>query len=157
HEIPFIEDRIAAHREGAGRPVSFRTGDGRWAQARDYRLPDGSTVVVRTDVSELVERDRSLRESQASLAAAQRVAKLGSWELDLANLADLSSNPLRWSDETFRIFGYEPGQIEVSNESFFRAVHPDDREKIREAVWRAIETGVAYNIEHRVIRPDGSE
>jgi len=157
HETPFIEDRIAAHREGAGRPVNFRTSDGRWAQARDYRLPDGSTVVVRTDVSELVERDRSLRESQAGLAAAQRIAKLGSWELDLADLDNLGSNALRWSDETFRIFGYEPNQIEVSNEGFFRAVHPDDREKIREAVGRAIKTGVAYSIEHRVIRPDGSE
>jgi PAS domain S-box-containing protein len=157
HETPFIEDRIAAHREGAGRPVNFRTSDGRWAQARDYRLPDGSTVVVRTDVSELVERDRSLRESQASLAAAQRIAKLGSWELDLADLDNLGSNRLRWSDETFRIFGYEPNQIEVSNEGFFRAVHPDDRAKIREAVGRAIKTGVAYSIEHRIIRPDGSE
>jgi PAS domain S-box-containing protein len=157
NETPFIELRIAAHREGAGRPVNFRTSDGHWAQARDYRLPDGSTVVVRTDVSELVERDRSLRESQASLAAAQRIAKLGSWELDLTNLGNLDSNPLRWSDETFRIFGYEPNQVEVSNERFFRAVHPDDREKIREAVRRAIETGVTYSIEHRVIRPDGSE
>ncbi|HXQ40210.1 MAG TPA: PAS-domain containing protein [Candidatus Udaeobacter sp.] len=157
HETPFIEDRIAAHREGVGRPINFRTSDGRWAQARDYRMLDGSTVVVRTDVSELVERDRSLRESQASLAAAQRIAKLGSWELDLADLDDLGSNPLRWSDETFRIFGYEPNQIEVSNEGFFRAVHPDDKEKIREAVGRAIKTGVAYSIEHRVIRPDGSE
>jgi len=156
-ETPFIEDRIAAHREGAGRPVNFRTSDGRWAQARDYRLPDGSTVVVRTDVSELVERDRSLRESQAGLAAAQRIAKLGSWELDLGDLDNLGSNALRWSDETFRIFGYEPNQIEVSNERFFRAVHPDDRAKIREAVGRVIKTGVAYSIEHRVIRPDGSE
>ncbi|HXQ40388.1 MAG TPA: PAS domain-containing protein, partial [Candidatus Udaeobacter sp.] len=131
--------------------------DGGWAQARDYRLPDGSIVVVRTDVTELVERGRSLRESQASLAAAQRIAKLGSWELDLANLDDLGRNALRWSDETFRIFGYEPNQIQVSNEAFFRAVHPDDREKIREAVQRAIQTGIAYSIEHRVIRPDGRE
>jgi len=157
HETPFIEDRIAAHREAAGRPVNFRTSDGGWAQARDYRLPDGSIVVVRTDVTELVERGRSLRESQASLAAAQRIAKLGSWELGLANLEDLASNALSWSDETFRIFGYEPNQIEVSNEAFFRAVHPDDREKIREAVQRAIQTGIAYSIEHRVIRPDGRE
>ncbi len=157
HETPFIEDRVAAHREAAGRPVNFRTSDGGWAQARDYRLPDGSIVVVRTDVTELVERGRSLRESQASLAAAQRIAKLGSWELDLANLDDLGRNALRWSDETFRIFGYEPNQIQVSNEAFFRAVHPDDREKIREAVQRAIQTGIAYSIEHRVIRPDGRE
>src|SRR5579871_1695590 len=156
-EEPFIEERIKAHREGKGRPTNFQISSGGWAQARDYRLPDGSTVVVRSDVSELVERDRALLESQAGLAAAQRIAKLGSWELDLGDLDNLGSNALRWSDETFRIFGYEPNQIEVSNERFFRAVHPDDRAKIREAVGRVIKTGVAYSFEHRVIRPDGSE
>ncbi len=156
-EAAFIEHRVLVHREGTGRPVTFRTSDGRWAQARDYRLPDGSTVVVRTDVSELVERDRALRESQASLATAQRIAKLGSWELDLTNLNNIGGNPLRWSDETFRIFGYEPNQIEVSNENFFEAVHPDDRAKIRENMRRAIETGTPYSVKHRVIRPDGSE
>jgi PAS domain S-box-containing protein len=157
NEAAFIADRVAAHREGKGRPVTFRTSDGRWAQSRDHRLPDGSTVVVRSDVSELVERDRSLRESQASLAAAQRIARLGSWELDLTDLGDLAGNALRWSEETFRIFGYEPNQIEVSTDAFFRAVHPDDREKVREATRLAIETGTTYSIEHRVIRPDGGE
>jgi PAS domain S-box-containing protein len=156
-EAAFIEHRIELHREGAGRPVTFRTSNGRWAQARDYRLPDGSTVVARTDISELVERDRALRESQASLAAAQRIAKLGSWELDLTDLADVDRNALRWSDETFRIFGYEPNEIEVSNENFFHAVHPDDRDKIREAIQRTIETGVPYSIEHRVIHPNDRE
>jgi PAS domain S-box-containing protein len=157
NEAGFIAERIAAHREGRGRPITFRTSDGRWAQSRDHRLPDGGTVVVRTDVSELVERDRSLRESQASLAEAQRIAKLGSWELDLKDLDNIETNPLRWSDETFRIFGYEPNGIEVSSESFFRAVHPDDRAKIRDAIARTLESGVTYSIEHRIIRPDGHE
>jgi PAS domain S-box-containing protein len=156
-EEAFIAQRIAAHREGAGRPVNFRIASGRWQQARDYRLPDGSTVVVRSDVSELVERDRALRESQTSLAAAQRIAKLGSWELDFTDPPDIDRNSLRWSDETFRIFGYEPGEIEVSSASFFHAVHPDDRDKVREATRRAIETGTTYSIEHRVLRPDGRE
>ncbi len=156
-EAAFIEHRVLAHREGRGRPVTFRTSDGRWAQARDYRLPDGSTVVVRTDVSALLERDRALRESQASLATAQRIAKLGSWELDLNHPNDIDGNALSWSDETFRIFGCEPNQTEISNERFFRAVHPDDRGKIRAAMQRSIETGTPYSIEHRVIRPDGSE
>ena len=157
HETPFIERRIAAHREGKGRPINFRTSDGHWAQARDYRLADGSTVVVRTDVSELVERDRSLRESQANLAAAQRVAKLGSWELELTDPGNLDGSALSWSDETFRILGYEPNQIEVSNESFFHAVHPEDREKVRQTIRRAIETGETASVEHRVLRPDGGE
>jgi PAS domain S-box-containing protein len=157
HETGFIEDRIKAHHEGAGRPVTFRTSDGRWAQARDYRLSDGSTVTVRTDITELVQRDEALRASQASLATAQRIARLGSWELDLTDVANRDGSALTWSDETFRIFGYEPNQIAVTNETFFEAVHPDDREKIRAAMTHAIATASAYSVEHRVIRPNGSE
>jgi PAS domain S-box-containing protein len=152
HEAPFIEARIHAHREGLGRPINFQIGDGGWAQARDYRLADGSTVVMRSDVSELVERDHALRESQASLAAAQHVARLGSWEMDLAG-----SHRLTWSDETFRIFGYEPGEVQASNELFFESVHPDDRDRVRAVEAHTLATGTPYSIEHRIIRPDGSE
>jgi PAS domain S-box-containing protein len=96
------------------------------------------------------------RRSEQHLAAAQRVTRCGSWELDLSNLGDVNANPLRWSDEVFRIFGHEPGTIDVTNENFFRAVHPDDRDRIAAAVQLALQSGTPYSIEHRVIRPDGS-
>src|SRR5262249_55953346 len=89
--------------------------------------------------------------------AAQRLTRVGSWELDLGNLADLNRNPLRWSDEVFRIFGHSPGAIPVSNDSFFQAVHPDDRMLVQEAVRTALETGTRYSIDHRIILPDGTE
>ena len=155
-EEEFFQQRLAAHRQ-SGRLLIFKNDKGRWFQARDYALPDGSKACIRTDVTELMEKDRALRESQANLAAAQRIAKLGSWELDLRDLDKVRDNPLRWSDETFRIFGYEPGEIEVSRESFFKAVHPADRAKIDEAMERALTQGVPYNIEHRIMRPDGRE
>lgn len=110
--------------------------------------------------SELLERKRTeerLQTIQANLAAAQRVAHLGSWELALINLEDLNQDPLYWSDELFRIFGYEPGQIEVTNEAFFQAVRPDDREAIAMAVASAIKDGKPYAIEHRIVLPDGSQ
>jgi PAS domain S-box-containing protein len=108
------------------------------------------------------ERDRlaqavsRLKEAEASLAAAQRIARVGNWEMDLSDLAEVNRNPLRWSDEVFRIFGYEPGAIEVTNENFFRAVHPEDRAMIREAVRGALESGTRYSIDHRIVLPDGS-
>src|SRR5207237_563739 len=70
---------------------------------------------------------------------------------------EVNRNPLRWSEETFRIFGYAPGAIAVSNDNFFRAVHPDDRESITAAVARAIRDGTPYSIEHRITLADGSE
>ena len=98
----------------------------------------------------------ALRRSERQLAAAQRITHCGSWELELLDLTDFNKCILHWSDEVFRIFGYEPGAVPVNNESFFRAVHPDDRDRILTAVTTAIETGTTYSLDHRVIRPDGS-
>ena len=114
---------------------------------RDLPVPNG-------DDSELI---ASLRESQALLAASQRMAKVGSWVLDLGDLGDLSRNPLRWSDETYRIFGYEPGSVEVTNDLFFSHVHPDDQPRIQESVAAALRNDTAYEIENRIILRDGTE
>jgi len=110
-----------------------------------------------TATMELESARDQLRSKEAHLKASQRIAQLGSWELDLDNLANVDDNPLRWSDELFRLFGYEPGEIEVTNENFFLAVHPDDREKIQKAVRRALSGGPDYVIEHRIRRADGVE
>jgi diguanylate cyclase (GGDEF)-like protein/PAS domain S-box-containing protein len=107
-----------------------------------------------------IERKRAedtLRESEAILAAAQRITHLGSWELDLADLDDLNNNVVRWSDETYRIFGFEPGEVKVSNDLFYNAVHPDDRANVAEVLAEAIKEQKTFNIEHRVILPDATE
>jgi diguanylate cyclase (GGDEF)-like protein/PAS domain S-box-containing protein len=109
------------------------------------------------DITERKLAEDKVRESRENLAAAQRIAHLGSWELDLGDLSDPDKNVLRWSDETFRIFGYQPGEIEVSNENFFKAVHPDDRARVLEQVTLAIDRGTSYSVEHRIVRPDETE
>jgi PAS domain S-box-containing protein len=114
-------------------------------------------VVAHENVTERKQAERLILTSEANLAKAQEIARLGSWELDLANLNDLSKNSLRWSDQVFRIFGYQPGQIEASNENFFGAVHPDDREGIHAAIAQAVQERKSYNIDHRILLPDGSE
>lgn len=98
-----------------------------------------------------------LRQSEESLSEAQRIVHIGNWELDLTNLDNVNDNTLRWSDEVFRIFGYDPGSIEVSNDLFFQSVHPNDRNKITAAVTKAIQGGTGYNVEHRIILPTGEE
>lgn len=119
-------------------------------------VAEGFRGVVR-DITERRLADYTLRESEANLAAAQRITHLGSWELDLGDLDDLSNNDVRWSDETYRIFGYEPGQIKVSNELFYNTVHPDDRRRVAQVLAEAIDQGKAYDIEHRVVLLDKSE
>lgn len=116
-----------------------------------------ATQIVLRDITSRKRAATALRDSQNTLAHAQRLTRTGSWELDLSNLADVNRNRLRWSDEVFRIFGYEPGTVEVSNESFFRAVHPEDRERVRAAVESAVNEGLPYNIDHRITLPNGAQ
>ncbi|MGQ0656826.1 MAG: EAL domain-containing protein [Chromatiales bacterium] len=128
-------------------------------EVRLLRLPVLGRTLVRgcvTDISERKQMERALLEKQATLAAAVRIAHLGTWEKDLLDLHEPSTNPLRWSDETCRIFGFKPGEIEVSSADFFRAVHPEDRQRVREADARAVREANHYTHSYRIVRPDGS-
>ena len=93
---------------------------------------------------------RSLQEKAHSLGEAQRIARLGNWEWDV------SSEALHWSDEVFRIFGLEPDTVDETHEAFLQAVHPDDREAFNQSLQAALTNGQRYELEHRIVRPDGS-
>lgn len=124
-------------------------------------------VAVAEDVSFAIESlnregqrllmEEALRLSEASMSAAQRIGHFGSWELELADNNNVNANVLRWSDEMYRIVGYEPGEIEVTNNLFFKHAHPEDHEAIRCAVADAIRERKAYTIVHRLLRKDGEE
>jgi PAS domain S-box-containing protein len=75
--------------------------------------------------------------------------------LDLTDVEHTDSNTLRWSDEMFRIAGFQPRSVEVSNELFFSLVPLEEQESIKSALASAIQKGGQYSIIHRLIRPDG--
>jgi PAS domain S-box-containing protein len=116
----------------------------------------GQTFLLREAQEKLVVSEAEARRSEAMLNEAQRIARFGSWELELGKPEDLVSNPLVWSDEVFRIFGREPRSIEVSLENFFKAVHPDDRQPIMDAANKAVAEQGHYEIDHRIVLPDGT-
>ena len=137
-------------------------GTRRWMETHASPLHDSDGRVtaqlsITRDITEQKRAFQALRESERNLANAQRIAHMGSWSLDLTNLDDVNRNPLHWSDEVFRIFGYEPGQIEVSNDNFFRAVPLEDRPRIHEAMATALRERQCYSIDHRICLPDGTE
>jgi PAS domain S-box-containing protein len=101
--------------------------------------------------------EQKLRESEANLATAQRIAHLGSWSLELDDLEDMNKNQLRWSDEMFRILGYDVGQIEQSRPNFLGAVHPADRHLLNEGLAKSLREQTGFSLEYRIIRPDGAE
>lgn len=98
----------------------------------------------------LLERKKSLLKLTESLNQAQKIAHLGNWEWDI------HSNILWWSDEIYRIFGLDPQQFTATYESFMEKVHPDDQEKVQEAVAKSLRSNINYCVEHRIIKSDGS-
>jgi two-component system, cell cycle sensor histidine kinase and response regulator CckA len=114
-------------------------------------------LVAYRDISQRKQTEKRLQESEASLAAAQRIAHLGSWERDLIDLDDWANNPLRWSDEMFRILGYRVGEVEASRDNFDRTIHPDDRIRIREVMSAAIRERRPYSTDYQIILPDGTQ
>jgi len=103
------------------------------------------------DISLRKQAEKKLLESEASLASAQQVAHLGSWERDLTDPDSWEQGPVRWSDEVFRILGYNVGEIEVSRANFIRSIHPDDRDRIRELTAAALREGRPYSSDYRII------
>lgn len=86
----------------------------------------------------------------ASLTEAQRIAHLGNWKWDIAE------DQLTWSDEIYRIFGLAPQQFGANYAAFMHAVHPDDRLYVERQVRESLKQKIPYNIDHRILRPDGS-
>lgn len=93
---------------------------------------------------------KALQERERHLAAAQRLARLGSWEWDVA------ADRMSWSDEMYRILGLEPQELEASLAGMLARVHPDDLLLVEDAVLRTRTVHEPYEIRHRVIRADGS-
>jgi diguanylate cyclase (GGDEF)-like protein len=89
----------------------------------------------------------ALRKSEISLKLAQAMAHVGHWEVDV------DTGEVRWSEETYRILGYEPGMLSPSYEAFTRAIHPADRQFVARHV-DAARGGGGFDIEFRVVLPD---
>jgi len=98
----------------------------------------------------LQEANAGLTESRARLADAQSIAHMGSFTWDV------QKNDVTWSDEMFRIFGLEPGEVPVDFESYAKSVHEDDRSFVESVVTKGLAEKRPYSFDHRVIRPDGT-
>jgi diguanylate cyclase (GGDEF)-like protein/PAS domain S-box-containing protein len=106
--------------------------------------------VIAHDITERRRSQRALEVSQRRLAEAQRIARVGSFELDVV------TGELTWSEEHYRILGLDPG-AEPSVGLFMAMVHPDDLLAVNEALAAATERGDPFDLLYRIIRPDSEE
>jgi PAS domain S-box-containing protein len=123
-----------------------------YGQAIPLRDPAGTVTGYTgtvTDITRQKEIQLSADLALARLSEAQRIAKVGSWELDLVR------NELTWSNEIFRMFEIDRKQFGASYEAFLNAIHPDDREIVNRTYLHSLETRKPYEIVHRLLMPDG--
>ncbi len=94
-------------------------------------------------------RQKSLGTALRWLETASEIARLGYWYLDIAHQS------LEWSDEVYRIHGYEPGSFTPVVEEAINAYHPEDRQRIADAVRRGQEAGEPWSVHARLVRQNG--
>jgi len=107
------------------------------------------TVVISRDITDNKKAEHALKESETRYKKAEQIAHLGSWEMDIKTAKAI------WSDEFFRICGFEPQSFAPTAEKGFNSIHPKDQERAAKAVEKAIASGNPYNIEKRIVRPSG--
>jgi PAS domain S-box-containing protein len=172
-ELIIPPDLRAAHRAGLARLVAGKEGRilDRRIEMRAL-LRDGEEVPVELAVTRAGDsppmftgfvrdlrplREAADRESQAAslLEAAEELVHMGSWELDLR------TGEARWSEELYRIYGFEPGEAEPGVELVLECLPPEDRQAVRTLLTTVVERpeeipreGLTY--EHRIVRSDGS-
>ena len=101
------------------------------------------------DITKQRATELALQQHKASLTRAQQIAKIGNWDWDIV------SGELSWSDEIFRIFGIAPQAFPATYDAFLSYIHPDDRQRVIDAVNASITNHAPYSIDHRVLHPNG--
>jgi PAS domain S-box-containing protein len=118
-------------------------------------FPDSQIALLKTFADQAViaialrESTEALRRSEAYLAEAQRLSHTGSWASNLKAI-------LYCSEESYRIFGFDPLLGLPSREAMSQRIHPDDRGRVSEVAREALRQKRNYAVEYRIVLPDGT-
>jgi PAS domain S-box-containing protein len=145
--------------EGKPREIEsrLRRSDGtyRWFLSRCCPLVDRSGHILGwygcdTDIHDRKEAEETLRRSEGYLAEAQRLSHTGSW----ASIPASGENKY-WSEECYRLMGFDPHGGLPGYETLLQRFHPDDQAKVREAVETAGREKAEFEVDYRIIHPGG--
>ncbi|MFH5885284.1 PAS domain-containing protein [Halalkalibaculum sp. DA3122] len=126
----------------------------RWHEGNGIprKLPDGSIVwdSIILDITEQKQAEQQITKINNKLKLAQEIASLGYWELDL------ETGNVYWSEQSYKIWEFDPKEVQLTTDLVFDRMHPDDREYFREQHEKTLETGQPLDLEHRILLPDGT-
>ena len=109
----------------------------------------GASKVAR-NVTERKRDQEVLRESEQRLRLALEAGRMGTWEFDAV------TGKVNWSESLERIHGIPPGSFLGTFEAYMSDVHPEDKERVENAISEAFKNGEGHHIEYRIVWPDGS-
>jgi PAS domain S-box-containing protein len=135
------------HTRRDGTPVTVAS---RWALQRDKSGKPVAILETNNDITERKQAEEELRRSEAFLTEGQRISHTGSWSWNVA------SGGVTWSEEHFRIFGFDPETIEPSFQLFLETVHPEDRSFIERSLDEAVRERKGFDLEFRIALADRS-
>jgi PAS domain S-box-containing protein len=142
-EIVTFETRHR-RKDGTTFPVEVRSGTFEQGGKLFY-------LALARDISERKLAEESLRQSEAYLTEAQRLSHTGSWAFDVA-----SNRYVYTSEESDRIYGFDPQGEPPTREAVFERIHPDDRSRCQRNIEKSIREKVDTVDEYRIVLPDGS-
>ncbi len=144
--ITALYDEASLERAYAAGATDFITKPIKWQVLRQRvrRLLEASQAM-----QALREQTEQAQMREMQLRMALEAARMGTWDWDLQN------NRITWSDNLEALFGFEKGTFDGTYEAFINRVHPQDRDLINQAIKQALEEGAEYDIEFRVVFPDG--
>ncbi|MEI7898005.1 MAG: PAS domain S-box protein [bacterium] len=110
----------------------------------------GTSKIIR-DITEQHHAEEEIKKMESLMSEGQKIAHMGTFEY----LAD--TNTTIWSEEEFCIYGYDPaGPSPAYDVMLAKSIHPDDAALLHQTFTAAIQSGTVYELEHRIVRPDGS-
>lgn len=159
NERQAAQSNVALCLENIGRPHSWeickirKDGSTLWVRenAKAVRLMDGQPIVLIAceDITERKQTESALRQSEMYLAEAQRLSHTGSFGWCAV------TDELIWSEETFRIFGFDKAPS-IKRARVIQRIHPDDRARVLRTTRRALHDGKDFEHDYRLLMPDGS-